>query len=42
MAPSIYTTKENLTIELISFARPKSVQVLEELTLSLDFQLSKA
>lgn len=41
MALSIYTTKENLSIELISFARPNSAQVLEELTLSLDFQVSQ-
>lgn len=41
MAPSIYMTKENLTVELISFARPNSAQVLEELTLPLDFQVSK-
>lgn len=41
MAPSIYTTKENLSIELISFAKPNSAQVLEELTLSLDFQVSQ-
>lgn len=35
----IHTAKENSTIELISFARPNSAQLLAVLTLSLDVQV---
>lgn len=38
----IYMAKENSTVELIYFARPNSAQLLVVLTLSLDFQISKA